>query len=121
MESAKHSAEAHYGHSGKHCYKAYMHESWWQFLPLYIFIALAIITLIVMLFSGANAAAFIGLLIFLILWGLLIWWLCDICELGWAYFVLLLPLIVAILTGIVTAGVTGGIVAARQVHTSASM
>lgn len=102
------------------CHKDYMNETWWKFLPLYIFIALAIIALIVMLFSGATAAAFIGYIIFAILWGLLLWWLCDICELGWAWFVLLLPLIIAILTAVVAAGVTGGIVAARNIPTSSA-
>lgn len=117
MESSKHSMGDHHGHHHHHCKKEYMYEQWWYYLPLYIFIALAIITLIVMLFSGANAAAFVGMLIFLVLWGLLIWWLCNICELSWAWFVLLLPLILAIATGVITAGVTAGIVAARRVPT----
>jgi len=97
------------------CHKDYMNETWWKFLPLYIFIALAIITLIVMLFSGANAAAFIGYIIFAVLWGLLIWWVCNICQLGWAWFILLLPLIIAILVAIIGAGTTAGIVAARNI------
>lgn len=91
-----------------------MHEQWFLHLPLYIFIALAIIFLIGMLFASSGAAAFIGVLIFAILWGLLIWWLCDICQLGWAWFVLLLPIIVGMLIGIVAAGVAGGIRGARM-------
>lgn len=96
-------------------HKPYMDQTWWLFLPFYIFIALAIINLIVLVFSGANAGAFIAYVIFAILWGLLLWWVCDIGELGWAWFLLLLPLILAVLTSIVAAGVTGGIVAAEGV------
>lgn len=89
--------------------KPYMQDNWWLFLPFYIFIALAILQLIVMVFTGATAGMFLGYVIFAILWALLIWWVCDIGELGWAWFILLLPLIVAVLIGIVSAGVTGGI------------
>lgn len=93
-------------------HKAYMDQMWWWFLPFYIYIVLAIIYVIMMLFAGVSAGPFLGWLIFAVLIGLLIWWLCDIRQLGWAWFILLLPLIIAILIGIVGAGVTSGIIGA---------
>lgn len=108
----------HHHHHRRDCHKDYMDEQWFLFLPLYIFIAVAIIALIALLFSGAGAAAFIGLLIFLVLWALLIWWLCDICELGWAWFALLLPVIVSLLTGIVGAGVALGLYGSKEMYRS---
>jgi hypothetical protein len=92
--------------------KPYMEQMWWWFLPFYIYIVLAIIYVIMMLFAGVSAGPFLGWLIFAVLIGLLIWWLCDIRQLGWAWFILLLPLIIAMLIGIVGAGVTSGIIGA---------
>ncbi len=96
--------------------KPYMESSWWFFLPFYIFVVLAIIQLIVMIFAGTTAGAFLGALIFLILWGLLLWWLCDIGQLGWAWFFLLLPFIIILLTAIISAGVAGGVLAAEAAN-----
>ena len=96
--------------------KPYMESSWWFFLPFYIFVVLAIIALIVMIFAGTTAGAFLGTLIFLILWGLLLWWLCDIGQLGWAWFFLLLPFIITLLIAIISAGVTGGVLAAEAAN-----
>jgi hypothetical protein len=92
-------------------HKEYMDTVWWNFLPLYIFIAVAIINLVLLIFGGANAGAILTFVIGAFLMGLLIWWLCDIGQLGWAWFVLLLPVIWALFTGAVGAGVTGGLVA----------
>lgn len=97
--------------SHEDCHKEYMDEAWWRFLPFYIFVILAIIALIVMLFTGANAATFIGYVIFAILWALLVWWLCDICQLGWAWFALLFPLILAIASAVIASGVFAGMMA----------
>ena len=96
-------------------HKPYMDQMWWWFLPYYIYIVLAIIYIIVMLFAGVGAGPFLGWLIFAVLIGLLIWWLCDIRELGWAWFILLLPLIVAMLVAIVGAGVTSGIIGSEAI------
>lgn len=95
--------------------KPYMEQMWWWFLPFYIYIVLAIIYVIMMLFAGVSAGPFLGWLIFAVLIGLLIWWLCDIRQLGWAWFILLLPLIIALLIGIVGAGVTSGIIGADAI------
>lgn len=84
---------------------------WWHFLPLYIFIALSIIYLVLLVFAGAAAGAILTSVLGLVLMGLLIWWLCDIGQLGWAWFVLLLPLILSMLTGAVAGGVTAGLFA----------
>lgn len=89
-------------------HKDYMDTMWWHFLPLYIFIALAIINLVLMVFAGGNAGAILSFVLSALLVGLLIWWLCDIGQLGWAWFVLLLPLILAMATGVVAGGVTAG-------------
>jgi hypothetical protein len=92
-------------------HKDYMDTMWWHFLPLYIFIALAIINLVLMVFAGGNAGAILSFVLSALLIGLLIWWLCDIGQLGWAWFVLLLPLILAMATGVVAGGVTAGLFA----------
>lgn len=91
--------------------KEYMDTVWWHFLPLYIFVAVVIINLVLLIFGGANAGAILSFVILSFLMGLLIWWLCDIGQLGWAWFVLLLPIIWAFFTAAVGAGVTGGLVA----------
>jgi len=91
-------------------HKEYMDTVWWHFLPLYIFIALAIINLILMIFAGASAGAILIFVILAVLIGLLLWWLCDIGQLGWAWFILLLPAILALLSGAVAAGVTSGMI-----------
>lgn len=91
--------------------KPYMKENWWHFLPLYIFIVLAIINIIVIVFSnGVTPGVLLGYVVFAVLWGLLLWWLCDIGQLGWAWFFLLLPLILAVAAATVTAGVVGAMV-----------
>lgn len=88
--------------------KDYMTQNWWYFLPFYIYIAFAVITLIVMAFGGATASMFLSYIVFAILWGLLIWWVCDIGQLGWAWFLLLLPVIMGLLTSCISAGVASG-------------
>lgn len=94
-------------------HKQYMEQQWWWFLPFYIYIVLAVIYVIMMLFAGVSAGPFLGWLIFAVLIGLLIWWLCDIRQLGWAWFILLLPLIIALFVAIIGSGVTAGIVGAE--------
>lgn len=92
-------------------HKDYMDTMWWHFLPLYIFIALGIIYLVLLVFAGAAAGVILTAVLGLVLMGLLIWWLCDIGQLGWAWFVLLLPVILSLLTGAVAGGVTAGLFA----------
>ena len=91
--------------------KPYMSQQWWLFLPLYIFIVLAIINIIVIVFSnGVTPGVLLGYVVFAVLWGLLLWWLCDIGQLGWAWFFLLRPFILAVLTAVITAGIVGAMV-----------
>lgn len=87
---------------------AYLNSEWFHFLPLWIFIAFAVLTIIAMAFGGAAPSAFLIYIVTAALLGLLIWWLCDINQVGWAWFVLLLPLILAMATSVVTAGVAAG-------------
>ena len=94
--------------------KDYMNQTWWYFLPFYIYIAFAVITLIGMAFAGAMASAFLAYIVFAILIGLLLWWVCDIGQLGWAWFILLLPLILGALTSCVSGGVFSGVMMAEM-------
>jgi hypothetical protein len=94
--------------------KDYMNQTWWYFLPFYIYIGFAVLTLIIMAFGGANVSAFLAYIVFAVLIGLLLWWVCDIGQLGWAWFILLIPLIMAALTSCVSGGVASGIYLAEM-------
>lgn len=100
-------------------HKDYMNEAWFKFLPFLIFVAVAILILLGMIFGCANGGVILGYIIFAFLWGLLLWWLCSIGLWGWAWFFLLLPLILAVLTGVVAAGVTAGILGAEAANIAA--
>ena len=92
-------------------HKDYMDTHWWHYLPAFIYIGVAIIGLVLGFFSGATAGAILSYVLFAVLWGLLIWWLCSIGQLGWAWFVLLLPVILSMATGVVAGGTTAGLFA----------
>ena len=87
---------------------AFLESEWWALLPLYIYIAFAVINLIAMAFAGASASSFLVYVIFAVLMGLLIYFLVWIREEFWAWFVLLAPLILAIAVSTIAAGVAGG-------------
>lgn len=74
-------------------------------LPLMIYIIIVAIGIITTLFVGSTpqqtAGAFIANIIVNILIGILLWWLCKTGKVGWAWFVLLLPIIIWIILSIV--------------------
>jgi hypothetical protein len=88
--------------------RPYMHETWFLYLPFWIYIIAAIIVLIILIFNDPTAGGIIGYIVFAVIWGLIIWWLCDLGQLGWAWFFLLFPLILVIFVAAVAAGVATG-------------
>ena len=86
----------------------FLESDWWPMLPLYIYIAFAVINMIAMAFAGSSASAFLVYVIFAVLMGLLIWFLIWIKEDFWAWFVLLAPLILAIGVSVIASGVAAG-------------
>lgn len=94
-------------------HRPYMDQAWFLYLPFWIFIIAAIIVLIIMIFNEPTAGGILAYIVFAIIWGLIIWWLCDLGQLAWAWFFLLLPLIITILIAIIAAGVTAGVLASK--------
>jgi hypothetical protein len=104
------------GHDEEHEWKpedkSYMKTAWWAFLPFYIFVAMIILSLLLGFISGVNTFAStsstVWYFVVVILWGLLLYWLCDIGSLTLAWWLVLLPVILALATSVVTMGVAYG-------------
>jgi hypothetical protein len=87
---------------------AYLHSEWFRFLPLWIYVGFTVLAIIAMAFGSVGPSVFLIYIVLAALMGLLIWWLSDIGQVGWAWFVLLVPVIISISTSIVAAGVATG-------------
>ena len=70
-------------------------ENWC--LPLIIFVIIAVISILAMIVGGQSFLNIIISIIFNVLIGLLIWWLCKNNHIGWAWVILFLPLILTVL------------------------
>ena len=65
-------------------------------VPAIIYVVLSIIGIIMNLMSAGLPTAAVNVII-VIFWTAILYWLCSICRSGWAWFLLLLPFLFAII------------------------